>query len=167
MTEKTKSFISAAVAWAVAAWVFIFTSNLKSGTDGLIRPEYIPRLVAVLLIILGIGMFIQGLRAKTTAEEKQALLEKKQERKKLPLIERLTPFITLVLVFLFLLFIRRVGFTVCATVYLTLQMTLLSGDFSLKSWIKYFIIALTASVAILFIFRYGFRLKLPVNKFKF
>lgn len=167
MTERTKGFLSSAVAWAVAAWIFIFTRNLSSGTNNLIKPEFIPRVVAIGLILLGIGLFIQALRIKVSEEEKKALEEKRAARKELPLIERLTPFLTLVLIFLFLLLVKSLGFTVCATIYLTLQMTLLSGDFSLKSWLKYFVIALVASVAILFIFRYGFKLKLPVNAWKF
>ena len=167
MTERLKGFISAAVAWAVALWIFIFTRNLSSGTNDLIKPEFIPRVIALGLIILGIGMFIQALKTKVTEEERKALEEKKAERQAAPLIERLTPLLTLVLIFLFLFFLKKIGFTVCAAVYLTLQMTLLSGDFSLKSWLKYFVIALVVSVAILFIFRYGFKLKLPVNAWKF
>lgn len=167
MTEKIKGFVSSAVAWAVAAWIFIFTRNLSSGTNNLIKPEFIPRVVAIGLILLGIGMFIQALRMKVSEEEKKALAEKKAARKELPLIERLTPLLTLALIFLFLLLLRKLGFTVCATLYLTLQMTLLSSDFSLKSWLKYFAVALIASVAILLIFRYGFKLKLPVNGWKF
>lgn len=167
MTERLKGFISAAVAWAVALWVFIFTRNLSSGTNDLIKPEFVPRVIAFGLIILGIGMFIQALKTKVTEEERKALEEKKAERRATPLVERLTPLLTLVLIFLFLFFLKKIGFTVCATVYLTLQMTLLSGDFSLKSWLKYFVIALVVSVAILFIFRYGFKLKLPVNAWKF
>lgn len=167
MTERLKGFISAAVAWAVALWVFIFTRNLSSGTNDLIKPEFVPRVIALGLIILGIGMFIQALKTKVTEEERKALEEKKAERRATPLVERLTPLLTLVLIFLFLFFLKKIGFTVCATVYLTLQMTLLSGDFSLKSWLKYFVIALVVSVAILFIFCYGFKLKLPVNAWKF
>ncbi len=167
MTERLKGFISAAVAWAAALWIFIFTRNLSSGTNDLIKPEFVPRVIALGLIILGIGMFIQALKTKVTEEERKALEEKKAERRATPLVERLTPLLTLVLIFLFLFFLKKIGFTVCATVYLTLQMTLLSGDFSLKSWLKYFIIALVVSVAILFIFRYGFKLKLPVNAWKF
>lgn len=167
MTERLKGFISAAVAWAVALWIFIFTRNLSSGTNDLIKPEFVPRVIALGLIILGIGMFIQALKTKVTEEEQKALEEKRAERQATPLIERLTPLLTLVLIFLFLFFLKKIGFTVCATIYLTLQMTLLSGDFSLKSWLKYFIIALVVSVAILFIFRYGFKLKLPVNAWKF
>lgn len=167
MTERLKGFISAAVAWAAALWVFIFTRNLSSGTNDLIKPEFVPRVIALGLIILGIGMFIQALKTKVTEEERKALEEKKAERRATPLVEWLTPLLTLVLIFLFLFFLKKIGFTVCATVYLTLQMTLLSGDFSLKSWLKYFVIALVVSVAILFIFRYGFKLKLPVNAWKF
>lgn len=167
MTERLKGFISAAVAWAVALWIFIFTRNLSSGTNDLIKPEFVPRVIAVGLIALGIGMFIQGLKTKVTEKERKALEDKKAERRAIPLIERLTPLLTLVLIFLFLFFLKKIGFTICATIYLTMQMTLLSGDFSLKSWLKYFIIALAASVAILFVFRYGFKLKLPVNAWKF
>lgn len=163
MTNKIKSYLSAGVAWLVAAWIFIATMNLKSGAGGLIRPELIPRVVAILLIILGIGMFVQGLKEKVSQEELDKLAQQKAERAKLSLVERLTPVLTLVLIFLFLLLLRHVGFTICAVGYLTVQMTLLSGEFSWKSWLKYFIIAVIASVAILLLFRYGFKLKLPVN----
>ena len=87
MTERLKGFISAAVAWAVALWVFIFTRNLSSGTNDLIKPEFVPRVIALGLIILGIGMFIQALKTKVTEEERKALEEKKAERRATPLGE--------------------------------------------------------------------------------
>ncbi len=167
MTNRNKSFISAAVAWGVAAWVFIFTAGLQTGAAGLIRPEFIPRVVALLLIILGIGMFIQGLRTPVTDEEKKMLAEKKTVAANTPLIVRLTPTLTLVFIFLFLLGLKTLGITVCTTLYLTAQMALLSGDFHWKSWLKYFIIGLITAVTVLLIFRYGFQLKLPVNNLGF
>ncbi len=167
MTEKTKNILSAFVAWLVAAWVFFFTRNIKSGAGGLIKPQFIPRVVAVLLIVIGIVLFISGLRYRVSDNEKENNKKEKESKKDIPIIERLTPLLTLILIFFFLFLMKPLGFTITATIYLTLQMTLLSGDFSWKSWLKYFIIALVASIAIFFIFRYGFKLKLPINKWKF
>ncbi len=163
MTSKKKAILSAVFTWAVAIWVFITTSSLHSGSDSLIRPEYIPRVVASVLIVLGIGIFIQGMREKVSDKEKAEIAEKKEERKSEPLIKTLTPLLTFILIFLFLFFLKHIGITLSALWFLTVQMTLLSGDFSWKSWVRYFVIALISSVMILFIFRYGFKLKIPVN----
>ncbi len=167
MSKKVKQILSAIVAWIFAAWIFVFTANLTSGTNSLIRPEYVPRLVAVLLIVFGIIMFIDGIRTPVTDAEKQVLEREKEAKKQMPIIERFTPILTLVLITLFLLSLRPVGFTVSAAVYLTLQMTLLSGDFSLKSWIKYAVIGVVSAVLIFFIFRQGFSLKIPINSLGF
>lgn len=167
MTKKLKDLLSALVSWFVAGWVFVCTRDLKSGTSGLIRPEFIPRVVAIILFVLGAMMFINGIRSKVSEDEKKTIQEKKSAMKAEPFWERFTPTITLLLILLFLLSMKSVGITISATVYLTLQMTLLSGDFSLKSWLKYFLISVVTSLAVLFIFRYGFLLKLPVNKWGF
>ena len=167
MTTKLKHFLSAGVAWLAAIWIFVFTMNLSSGSGSIIGPSYVPRLVALLLCVLGIGMFLQGMRTPVTAEEKETIAAKKAARKGTPLIERLTPVLTLALITLFLFALRPIGFTTSATVYLTLQMKLLSGDFKWKSWLKYAIIGVVCAVVILLLFRYGFSLKLPVNSLGF
>ena len=69
--------------------------------------------------------------------------------------------VTLVLVAAYIFIMSEVGFTISTFIFLTLQITLLSTDFSAKSWLKSLLIALVASVSIYLIFGCAFSLAVP------
>ena len=72
---------------------------------------------------------------------------------------------TLVLIFLYILLMPRIGFTIDTFFFLTLQITLLSTDLSVKSWLKSALIALIAALAIFIIFGCAFGLAVPKVSF--
>ena len=81
------------------------------------------------------------------------------------LFQKITMPCTLVLIFLYILLMPRIGFTIDTFFFLTLQITLLSTVLSVKSWLKSALIALIASLAIFIIFGCAFGLAVPKVSF--
>ncbi len=73
--------------------------------------------------------------------------------------------VTLAFIFCYIFAMPRVGFTISTFFFLTLQITLLSTDFSAKSWMKSLVISLIASVGIYLIFGCAFGLAVPKVSF--
>ena len=90
--------------------------------------------------------FVAGLKEDDFASLTEQQIEKRH------LFQRITMPITLVLVAAYIFIMSEVGFTISTFIFLTLQITLLSTDFSAKSWLKSLLIALVASVSIYLIF---------------
>ena len=84
-----------------------------------------------------------------------------QQIEKRHLFQKITMPITLVLVAAYIFIMSEIGFTISTFIFLTLQITLLSTDFSAKSWLKSLLIALVASVSIYLIFGCAFSLAVP------
>ena len=79
----------------------------------------------------------------------------------------LTPWVSFAYIALYISLMRPFGFTLASVVYLTLQIPLLSVDFSKKSWLKALIIGIITSVVVFLIFAKGFGLRLPTNGWGF
>ena len=85
--------------------------------------------------------------------------------KKRYLFQKITMPCTIALIFLYILVMPEIGFTISTFCFLTLQITLLSTDLSPKSWLKSLIIALIASLGIYVIFGCAFGLAVPKVSF--
>jgi hypothetical protein len=81
------------------------------------------------------------------------------------LFQKITMPCTIALIFLYILLMPKIGFTIATFFFLTLQITLLSTDLSSKSWLKSLLIALIAALVIYIIFGCAFGLAVPKVSF--
>lgn len=178
--NKKKNFqdlISGIVIMALAAFFLWTTFGTKSflGTGrGRTAPDTIPKIVAAAMFVIGavitLKWFIamkKGTLPKVedadSAEDCAGMDDREIANRRL--FQKITMPVTLVLVFCYILAMPRVGFTISTFFFLTLQITLLSIDFSWKSWGKSVVIALLASVGIYLIFGCAFGLAVPKVSF--
>ncbi len=70
---------------------------------------------------------------------------------------------SLLLIGLFVLLMRPIGFVFAAAIYLFLQFALLSPSGKPVPWLRLALLAVVVSTAIFFLFRYGFSLMLPAG----
>lgn len=171
-----RDIVCAGFIYAFATWIMICTLSMGSFTQNRLSPAFVPRLIAAALYILGTVILV---RALLTARKEKAqpvpaeeipaeeIVESPAEEMKTKKVEALIPYATLLLIMLYLILIKRIGFTISSVLFLTCQITLLSGKYTWKSFFKYFIIALIASVVIWLVFYKALSLGLPVNKFGF
>ena len=169
--------ISGIVVMALASffyWTTIGTKSFMKAGKGRLAPDTVPKVVAIAMFVLGVIIIVkwlintkQGKIAPAEKEDDSANTEGMTEEqiKNRRLFQKITLPWTLVLIFLYILLMPKIGFTIATFFFLTLQITLLSTDLSVKSWLKSLLIALVASVGIYIIFGCAFGLAVPKVSF--
>lgn len=169
--------ISGIVVMALASffyWTTIGTKSFMKAGKGRLAPDAVPKVVAIAMFVLGVIIIVkwlintkQGKIAPAEKEDDSANTEGMTEEqiKNRRLFQKITLPCTLVLIFLYILLMPKIGFTIATFFFLTLQITLLSTDISTKSWLKSLLIALVASVGIYVIFGCAFGLAVPKVSF--
>ena len=169
--------ISGIVVMALASffyWTTIGTKSFMKAGKGRLAPDTVPKVVAIAMFVLGVIIIVkwlintkQGKIAPAEKEDDSANTEGMTEEqiKNRRLFQKITLPCTLVLIFLYILLMPKIGFTIATFFFLTLQITLLSTDIYAKSWLKSLLIALVASVGIYVIFGCAFGLAVPKVSF--
>ncbi|MBQ3373248.1 MAG: tripartite tricarboxylate transporter TctB family protein [Anaerolineaceae bacterium] len=178
--KKSKNFsdlIAGIVVVLLAAffyWTTLGTKSFMKAGRGRLAPDAVPKAVAIAMFVLGIVIIVKWLidsargkvkpvEAIDDSEDCIGLTE--EQIKNRHLFQKITMPCTLVLIFLYIVLMPRIGFTIDTFFFLTLQITLLSTDLSVKSWLKSALIALIAALAIFIIFGCAFGLAVPKVSF--
>lgn len=157
---------------AILAFATTF-SHSSASLKSVIGPVTVPRAVSLLIFALGVVQIIRHFVSKKSAPE-----DKREEKPSAPAAEEegldrmklfrvLTPWISFAYIALYISLMKPIGFTLSSVIYLTLQIPLLSVDFSKKSWLKALLIGAITSVVVFLIFAKGFGLRLPTNGWGF
>ena len=155
-------------------WTTLGTKSFMKAGCGRLAPDAVPKAVAIAMFVLGIVIIVKWLIDSARGKVKPAEafddsedcigMTEEQVRNR-HLFQKITMPCTLVLIFLYILLMSRIGFTIDTFFFLTLQITLLSTVLSVKSWLKSALIALIASLAIFIIFGCAFGLAVPKVSF--
>ena len=178
--KQKKNFtdlISGVVVMILAAffyWTTIGTKSFMKAGNGRLAADSVPKAVAIAMFVLGAIIIVKWLINTKQGKVQPVVKEDDSEDiagmteeqiKNRYLFQKITMPITLVLIFLYILVMPEIGFTISTFCFLTLQITLLSTDLSPKSWLKSLIIALIASLGIYLIFGCAFGLAVPKVSF--
>ncbi len=165
------------VVMALAAffyWTTIGTKSFMKAGKGRLAPDAIPKAVAIAMFVLGIVIiakwyisFRQGKikPVEETDDSDDCIGMTEQQIRSRHLFQKITMPCTVALIFLYILLMPKIGFTIMTFCFLTLQITLLSTDLSFRSWLKSLLIALIASVVIYVVFGCAFGLAVPKVSF--
>lgn len=126
----------------------ILVLQIPGTRSQLFDSRFVPSLISVLIIIVGILQTGKGLVAP---KEK---IEKKEFDKK-------TVICTFILIALYILFYSSAGFIITTFLFLFLEMNILTPGYVKKKQIVYLIISLFFSVGIYYLFYFGFSIFLP------
>lgn len=178
--KKSKNYsdlVAGIVVMLLAAffyWTTLGTKSFMKAGRGRLAPDAVPKAVAIAMFVLGIVIIVKWLIDSARGKVKPAEafddsedcvgMTEEQVRNR-HLFQKITMPCTLVLIFLYILLMPRIGFTIDTFFFLTLQITLLSTVLSVKSWLKSALIALIASLAIFIIFGCAFGLAVPKVSF--
>ena len=123
------------------------------------NPATVPRIILVLLAVISVMILISGiLKVRKEGDT--------DESAKPDMNERLPFILTFILIAVYILSVSILGYIVSTTIYLFLQIFILSC-FSKKRLVLNVIIAIGTSVILFCIFRYGFDVFLPRGIFGF
>lgn len=140
----------------VALFIGSYFVNRLAGSK--IGPEFLPRVVGVLLVIMSISVFIGAL--KMPADAKKVKTEKKEKRNLEQTILQYRDLITAAFVLLYVFVLEEVGFEIATSIYLFAQMTLFR-PLDKKTLLGNAVIAVVTVVVIYFVFVEGLNLMLP------
>ena len=155
--EKT-DLLSALLAIVFGGFVYFMSGSIVvKAKGGDIGSQFLPRLIAGLMILLGVLLLIGTLRKIKASAGTQTQEESKEDKSFIPALLSFVNLIVYVLIF------KPVGFLVSTVIYLTVQMIIMSPDHKpgvkkLGFWVA---LAVIVAVAIYFIFTKGFSLPLP------
>ncbi len=161
---------------AVLAFCATF-SHSSSSLQSVIGPVTVPRLVSGIIMLLGAVLVVRHFaknhrtnadpdgQGKTDSTAEMAQQEETADKMKV--FRVITPWCCFLLIAIYIFLMRKIGFTLASIFYLTLQIPLLSVDFSKKSFLKAFVIGIIASAIVYLIFAQGFGLQLPSNDWGF
>ena len=154
--EKT-DLLSALLAIVFGGFVYIMSGSIVvKAKGGDIGSQFLPRLIAGLMILLGVLLLIGTLRKIKSSAGAQAQ-EEAGDKSFMPALLSFVNLIVYVLIF------KPVGFLVSTVLYLTVQMIIMSPDRKpgVKKLGLWALLAVIVAVAIYFIFTKGFSLPLP------
>ena len=142
---------------AVGALLFAASFFIPRGAAVDIGSDFMPKVTCGLMTILGICILWSGVNAaknyKPTEKEK-------------PVLHYKEVFISVVLLFIYMVLMVPVGFLIMTTLYIMAQSTVLAPE-KKKAPVKFGIIGLIASAVIYFVFRNVFVLMLPAGILSF
>ena len=155
-------------------WTTLGTKSFMKAGKGRLTPDAIPKAVAIAMLVLGVVIIVKWIintrqgkvKPIEAADDSDDCIGMTEEQiKNRHLFQKITMPCTIVLIFLYILLMPKIGFTIATFCFLTLQITLLSTDLSAKSWLKSLLIAHTAATEIYTIFGCAFGLAVPKVSF--
>lgn len=156
--KKYGDFVVSIFFMVLSIAMIIMAQRLPKSKVMDIGPDFMPTVIGVLILVLSVILLISTIRSfKAKAAELEGVEPEKYD------YPRVIISFLLVLVYAFVL--KNVGFIICTLVYLPIQMFVLSPEDkrSKKDIILYLVIDVIFTIAVYFLFRYGFKILLPAG----
>ncbi|MDY3225516.1 MAG: tripartite tricarboxylate transporter TctB family protein [Candidatus Faecousia sp.] len=161
MFFKKYGDIVVSVFFMVLSAVMIFAATLlPKSTVMEIGPDFMPTVVGIVTLILSTALLIISLKGlKTRVAEAEANPPAECDYKRM--------LISLILILIYVFTLKPVGFIVTTLVYLPVQMYVLADaeHRTKKDIIMLLVIDVVFTLAVFFLFRYGFKIVLPQGIF--
>lgn len=156
---KNKDAASGIFLVVFSIWAFCSTSAFgKSSISTYGNPAVVPRIVTIVIFVLASLILMDGVKEVKRQEIGGETLEQGSLFSK----ERLPELMTFLLLVIYVVTIRAIGFVITTAVYLCLQMFILSCFDTKKIWL-FLLIACIISPALFYGFRTFFDVLLPAG----
>lgn len=152
--KKNYGLIAAVVIILFSVYVYVNTLTITSTANAALGPAFMPKLVAVILFILGWLDLLEEIRKK-----KDETIEEGKSMERSILISRVDVF-SAILLLCYVFSIKRLGFFIASTIYMLLQMLLLTVN-TKRNYVLMMILAVLVPGLIYFGFVKIFYLMLP------
>jgi len=154
---KYKDLIGGLFFLALAAFIYALSYQLHMTKADPLGPQFVPRLVALLMAVLALVSVIRSLvrlkksASKSTRDQEAGLLDIP------PLL------MTAGLLVAYSIFFDKLGFIIVSAIYLFIQIYLVSPaeERSKKNLVINAVVAVVAPIALYYLFYYAFRIFLP------
>lgn len=166
MKNKYRDIVSALFVIALAAFIFIFSLNIEKSRFTNLGADFFPKLISAILASLGfllLGLSVRKLRredAKGGAPAAEPEAGAGLQEKRGGIFARNADWMSILLIVLYAVGLRYLGFVLSTAVYLFFQMIVLTvkGE---RRVLAYGLIAVVTPLVIYFLFTRAFHLMLP------
>ena len=158
---RCRDLIAAVVMLLIAAALFVLSFSVQRNTVSSIGPGFMPRLVAVLLLILGSLNLRDAVKA-SRAQPAPAAEEHAERRTPKEFFLSNLDWASAVLILLYVFLVGPLGFPVASALYMFFQMIVLSIG-QKRNWILLVVLSLAVPAAVYFAFTKWFYLMLPAG----
>lgn len=167
---KKNPVIEPIVVMAIGLLIFFASFGIETAVHSIaIGPDFMPKLIGVLFVILGATMLPAALRAQK-AKGADVVVEKKvpsQPLTKKELALKYMHYIVWVWTLLYALSMKEVGFLFSSIIYLFVSMILLTIREKKRNWLVIVLVSLIVPTFVYILFRQQFFLMLPVGICKY
>lgn len=160
MLKKYKDAILGGATILLGVGLYILSFGIKSVALNLVKADFFPRLIAALLVVLGVILLITGLKkAKQYQDDGEKDLPFWKNDGSVSMLE------TLALIAAYVLLMKPLGFIIATFAYLVAQMYVLTpkDKRTKKNLVLFVLISLVASFAVYLLFVKVFYLMLPAG----
>lgn len=140
---------------AAAAYLLSLSIVQRASVENTVGPQFMPKLVAVLIMAAGILIVVNGFRQ---IEKRNCVTGSFPEEKR----DMVTVIITIALMTAYVMSLKALGFIASTTFYLFFQLSVFRTDWR-SGIMKNAITAVMVACITYFLFRYGFSLTLPTG----
>lgn len=164
--EGKKNLLSGILAIAFSIFLFMGAKNIPNRQKLTVSSAMFPRVVAVLFLLVGIPLTIQGIiqliksRADNDTSSLKESIHSLFSRESIKKLEK--PLFTFLLVVIFVMMLKPFGVMVSGTVYLFLTFLLLIPK-EKRNWFLIVVVAVAVPVFIFFLFTKAFHMTLPTG----
>ena len=159
--KKFGDIVVGAVFALLGAALIIMSKQLPKSKVMEIGPDFMPTVIGIIILVLaGALLFLSIKNFKMHCKELEASGYKDTSDYKRVIL-------SILLVLVYVLTLKSIGFIVCTLVYLFLQMVVLAPDDqrTKKDLLTLLVIDVIFTFIVFFLFRYGFKIVLPAGIF--
>ena len=151
--KKYKELLLGIICTLFAAFYLYETTKIQPLVETYFNARVMPYILGILMLIVGILQFLSGMKSM-----KEYVSSEKAEEEK----NSSTVFLMIVVVFLYVLALKPIGFLISTFVVMFLQMLLLAPKEEIRV-VKFLILSVVFTIVIYILFRYGLKLILPAG----
>ena len=150
-----RDMLSGGVVVCFAALLYAASFSVRDFTASSIGADFLPRVMAIILAVLGCSLIYGNLKANAAVGGQQAV-----PGKPFPFSGALLVMVNIALFCLYLYFLEDIGFLICSSLYLFSQMWLLTAP-SRRRPLFFAVVSVVAVAVSYYLFVLGFQVILP------
>lgn len=163
-SQTNRDFVTSGFMFVVGIIAFVLTFSFKSfeGTNFGVGVEFMPRVIAVLILLTSIIIFVNALKSRSkktndanSETEEVVEVEHETESKN---YKKLV--ISIIAMLIYILLTPILGFLIATALFLIAQMLIIS-NFAKEKIILFFVISILMAVIVNYVFRNVFYVMLP------
>ncbi len=160
--SKYKDGIVGGAAVCISLILFVASFGIREMTKTSVGAGFLPRVTAIIFATLGLVLILRQRKTNCAARAKGCAPAAKPKEKPVGMTGPLPVFLNILLFVVYLLLLEKIGFLIMTTLYMTLQMVLLTDPAKVKIG-RFVVISAVVCFGAYYLFVNFFQVMLPAG----